>query len=84
MIMSPDALGPALNCQGYHTFSGFMANVASLTLTNCSTAPTGVSFSLLRIRGLLFTDALLALTMAQHRASHLPTDSLDVSDTLPV
>jgi len=83
-ILSPDALGLALDCKGYHTFSDFVDNVASLTFSDCSKAKTGVSFSLLRIRGLLFTDALLAPTMGQHRASHLPVDSSAASDALPI
>lgn len=72
-IISPDCLGRALGCDGYHTYSDFVNGSALLQLERCNLCPSpNMDFRLQRIRGLLFTDHLIAPTEQEHLAADLP------------
>ena len=76
-IVSPDAFGKDMGCRGYQTYSDFVDGTATLDLIDCGTSESTVSFDLQLLRGLLFTDSLVAPTPEQH-VSVLPPISADV------
>ena len=71
-ILSPDRMGRALRCRGYHTYSDFVDNRASMELTDCQRCDGTVHIDLQRIRGLLYTDSLLLPTTAEHLSTDVP------------
>ena len=71
-ILSPDAMGRELDCQGYQTYSDFRQGYATLDLTNCKSQADPFHFQLRLIRGLLFTDYMIAPTEAKRVSPHLP------------
>ena len=71
-IISPDAVGKTYGCRGYHTYSDFVGNRASLDLTGCTGCDSDLRLELSRIRGLLYTDSLVAPTPHEHKMSELP------------
>ena len=75
-ILSPDAMGRELDCQGCQTCSDFRKGCATLDLTNCGSQSDPVHFELKLIRGLLFTDYVIAPTDSEHVSSHLPVHRL--------
>ena len=81
-ILSPNALGVASRCEGYHSYSDLIGDRARLELVNCAGHDKPITFELRRIRGLLFTDSLIAPTPLEH-TSPIPfttpvgDDSLD-------
>ena len=79
-ILSPDALGRHLDCRGYGTYSDFVDNVALLQLTACSPCNVTYDFALQRIRGLLFTNTLIAPT-ASERAADVPVEFVETFGT---
>ena len=85
-IMSPNAFGQSLDCKGYHTYSDFVNNIAHLRLVGCSNNSSTISFALHRIRGLLFTDHLLAPTVSERKAPLPSVAGLpeDTASTLPI
>ena len=66
-IASPDAIGNELGCKGYQTFSDFVDDRAMLTLLDCSAENGDLRLPLQRIRGLLYTDSVVAPTDEQRR-----------------
>ncbi len=76
-ILSPYALGKALDCNGYQTFSDFHNDHAQLTLVDCSYCHSDVQFDLQLIRGLLFTDSLVAPTSSQRSSTSPPISDLE-------
>ena len=58
--------------QGYQTYSNFRKGYATLDLTNCRSQSDPVHFELKLIRGLLFTDYMIAPTDSERVSSHLP------------
>ena len=74
-----------MDCQGYQTYSDFRRGYATLDLTNCRSQTDPVHFELKLIRGLLFTDYMIAPTDSEHVSSHLPdgTCSTATLDQLP-
>ena len=77
-IMSPDSAAKSLGCNGYSTFSDLVDGTASLQLVDCSSCNRSVDFDLRLIRGLLFTDSLIAPTPAERLASTLPDTPQDI------
>ena len=71
-IVSPDRLGRTLSCTGYHTYSDFVNNVAILELTGCDSGIPELHIALQRIRGLLYTDSLIAPSPSEHSAIKPP------------
>ncbi len=71
-IISPHALGKALDCRGYQAFSDFRENRAQLSLIDCAECDSAVQFDLHLICGLLFTDSLIGPTLAQHASASPP------------
>ena len=71
-ILSPDRMGRALRCRGYHTYSDFVDNRASMELTDCQRCDGTVHIDLQRIRGLLYTDSLMLPTAAEHSSTDVP------------
>ena len=75
-ILSPDSVAKSLGCQGYSTFSNLVNGSATMQLFECSVLSGSLDFALRSIRGLLFTDSLIAPTEAEHLSPTLP-DGLD-------
>ena len=84
-ILSPDAMGQELDCQGYQTHSDFRRGYATLDLTNCKSQMDPVHFELKLICGLLFMEYMIAPTEAEHVFPHLldGTCSPEIPDHLP-
>ena len=92
-IISPDRLGRSLSCRGYHTYSDFVDDIAVLELTGCDSGVPEVHIDLQRIRGLLFTESLIAPSAAEHSSTSPPdfgriqsdlTSSVGMPSTRPV
>ena len=77
-IMSPDSAAKSLWCNGYSTFSDLVDGTAALQLIDCDKCDCSVDFDLRLIRGLLFTDSLIAPTESERRATTLPSDPSDI------
>ena len=77
-ILSPDSAAKSLGCTGYSTFSDLVDDTASLQLIDCSQCDCTVDFDLRLIRGLLFTDSLIAPTESKRLSSTLPDDPADI------
>lgn len=60
VIVSPDDMCRALNCRAYQTYSDIVDNRASMQLTDCESCQGSLDFSLHLIRGLLFSESLIA------------------------
>ena len=71
-ILSPDSVAKSLRCQGYSTFSDLRDGRATMHLIDCSDCNASFNFSLQSIRGLLFTDSLVAPTNDERRSPSLP------------
>ena len=84
-ILSPDSIAKTMGCAGYSTYSDLRDGTASMQLIDCSSCNKTVSFGLESIRGLLFTDSLIAPTPSEHESDTLPvTDSTMVApDVVP-
>ena len=78
-IISPDAIGKALDCVGYQTYSDFQGDRSTLNLMDCSALNGDLVIGLQRIRGLLFTEPLLAPT-EKERSSQATTYSPKCED----
>ena len=76
-IVSPDAAGEELGCKGYQTFSNFVNDSASLSLIDCAAGNGTINLALQRIRGLLFTDSVIAPTEAQRSSPYLGESSAE-------
>ena len=74
-ILSPDSVAWSLQCSGCATFSDLVGNSASMQLVDCSDCGTSIEFALQLIRGLLFTDSLIAPTDPERSSETPPTDS---------
>ncbi len=83
-ILSPNAMGEEMGCQGYQTYSDFRKGFATLDLTDCKSESSPVHFELRLIRGLLFTDHLIAPTQAEHLSATLPDGTPSITDATDV
>ena len=72
-ILSPDSIAKSMKCSGYSTYSDLHNGSASMQLIDCQSCNRTLSFGLQSIRGLLFTDSLVAPTQAEHKSTELPT-----------
>ena len=82
-IVSPDSMGKAYACQGYMTFSDFQGNASILELNKCGDTSETIKIDLERIRGLLFTDALVMPTNSEH-VQAAPTDApMGIETSIP-
>ena len=80
-ILSPNAITRLYGCKGYSTYSDLIDNSASMQLVDCSECETTVNFDLQLIRGLLYTDSLIAPTATERSSSTIPsTVPVDVTD----
>ena len=70
-IVSPDAMAKSLDCTGYATFSSLVDDRATMQLVNCTHCDGSIDFDLQVIRGLLFTESLIAPTNAEHTSTSL-------------
>ena len=71
-ILSPDSVAKSLDCKGYSTFSNLVNHEATMELVDCLRCDSSIVFALQSIRGLLFTDPLIAPTEAERNSSSLP------------
>ena len=71
-VVSPDAFGKDMGCRGYQTYSDFVDGTATLNLIDCGTSESMVLFDLQLLRGLLFTDSLVAPNVEQHVSTQPP------------
>lgn len=76
-IISPDAAGRSLHCQGYTSVSTFDGSLCNVTLRHCRRSAQDVVIPATLRRGLLFTDPLLLPSKAE-RTSVRPITSLPV------
>ena len=83
-IISPDAFGKANGCRGYQTYSDFHNGRATLDLIDCQQSQSSMSFDLQLIRGLLFTDSLIAPTPSQHVTTEVPVLEGAPTEDFPV
>jgi hypothetical protein len=65
-IISTISIGKALNYKGYHMFSDFVSNLATLTIVNCTKVNGDVHMDLQHIRGLLYIEQLIAPMEHEH------------------
>jgi hypothetical protein len=77
-IISPDAAGRALHCQGYTSVSSFDGSACNVTLRHCQRTAQDVTMPATLQRGLLFTDAVIMPTK-KDRSGPRPADKLRVS-----
>jgi hypothetical protein len=77
-IISPDAAGKALHCQGYTSVSLFDGSECNVTLRHCRRVAQDVAIPATLQRGLLFTDAVIMPTKVE-RTGARPTATLQVS-----
>jgi hypothetical protein len=63
-MISPDAAGKALHCQGYTSVSLFDDSACNVTLRHCRRTDQDVLIPATLQRGLLFTDAVIMPTKA--------------------
>ena len=78
-------MGQELDCQGHQTYSNFRCGHATLDLTNGKTQMDPVHFELKLMRGLLFTEHMIAPTEMERVSPH-PHDgacSQEIPDHLP-
>ena len=80
-ILSPDAMGWALDCQGHQTHPDFRHGCATLDFTNCGSQTDPVHFMLKLMRGPLFTECVIAPTKAEHVSLHPPDSAWSPSTT---
>ena len=73
-ILSPDSVAKSLGCSGYSTFSDLVQGYATMQLSDCSDCNCSLDFTLQSIRGLLFTESLIAPTESQHTSLALPSE----------
>ena len=78
-ILSPDAMGRELGCKGYHTYSDFRKGRATMDLTDCQACDGPTHFDLRLIRGLLFTEHMIAPTPQEH-VDPVPDDKYRTTD----
>ena len=81
-ILSPDSMGRYFGCQGYSTGSNFRDNTAHLLLSDCKAEST-YYVDLVRIRGLLYTESLIAPSHLERAPTFQPsvdhrTPTLDI------
>jgi hypothetical protein len=77
-IISPDAAGRALHCQGYTSVSSFDGSACNVTLRHCRRTAQDVELPATLQRGLLFTSAVIMPSRAE-RSSVRPPMKLQVS-----
>ena len=78
-MLSPHVMAKSFGCDGCGTYSNIVNDTAKLALTNCAANSGDVSLHLTLIRGLLFTDHLIAPAPREHVSTSLPEAST-VSD----
>ena len=71
-ILSPDAIARALECDGFCTFSDLRSNTARMELKDCSRCSADIHMDLTLIRGLLYTESLIAPTSHERSSRTLP------------
>ena len=77
-IISPERLRQSLGCNAYHTISDFVGDTSCLSLIDCDTCDAPVTIELTRIRGLLFSDPIIAPTDPERDPDYRPPVTLDV------
>ena len=82
-ILSPNALAKSLECSKYCTFSDLINGKATMELGDCSQCRESVHFDLTLVRGLLYTDSLMAPTPSERIAPSLPKSSEPSNCSLP-
>ena len=82
-ILSPNALAKSFDCSKYCSFSDLIHGQATLELGDCTRCIDSVHFQLSLIRGLLYTDSLVAPTPCEHTSPSLPESSEPTNCMLP-
>ena len=81
-ILSPFAMCKALGCRRYCTISNLIDDSAQLQLRDCYHCSQDLQIDLQLIRGLLYSDPLIAPTAREHNSMELPqpapTDTCNV------
>ena len=81
-ILSPFAMCKALGCRRYCTISNLIDDSAQLQLRDCYHCSQDLQIDLQLIRGLLYSDPLIAPTAREHNSVELPqpapTDTCNV------
>jgi hypothetical protein len=77
-IISPDATGRALHCQGYTSVSSFDGTSCNVTLRHCRRTAQDVAIPATLRRGLLFTDPVIMPSKSE-RTGPRPLPTLQVT-----